>query len=219
MTMDARTTVGEVVTQSPGAAKVFGKHGIDFCCGGGKSLADVCGEAGLAVAEVLAEIEAADTPPETPAWTALDPTQMCDEIERRYHRPLDTEFGRLDALAQKVAGVHGERHPELREIATLYGALRSELEHHMMKEERVLFPMIRQMGFAPPPPVQVMRHEHEEAGETLRQLRRLANGYQLPDDACNSYRALYQGLEALERELHEHIHVENNILFPRAEPR
>jgi regulator of cell morphogenesis and NO signaling len=210
--------VGDIVTTAPGAARVFARHGIDFCCGGVRPLAEACGERGVAIDVVMREIAAAAAPPDAPDWSALAPAALCDEIERRYHRPMDEEFGRLDALAHKVAAVHGERHPELRELAETYSTLREELEQHFMKEEQVLFPMIRKLGHAPPPPVYVMRQEHEDAGHSLRKLRQLASGYVPPADACNSFRALYEGLEAFERDLHEHIHVENNVLFPKAQP-
>ncbi|MCC6524317.1 MAG: iron-sulfur cluster repair di-iron protein [Polyangiaceae bacterium] len=216
--LDGNSKVGDIVTQSPGAAKVFARHGIDFCCGGGRPLGDACGERGVAVDKVLAEIASADAPPDAPDWSALGLEQLCDEIERRYHVPQLEDLTRLEGLARKVASVHGERHPELRQLAELYIGLKEELDQHFMKEEQVLFPMIRQMGHAPPPPVEVMRREHVEAGDVLRKLREVSGGYALPADACNSYRALYEGLAAFERDLHEHIHVESNILFPRALP-
>jgi regulator of cell morphogenesis and NO signaling len=213
---DSSTPVGELVTQWPGAAKVFARHGIDFCCGGGKSLEAACAERALPTQTVLDELAEAQAPSDEPNWAEMELAQMCDELERRYHRPLDEEMPRLEALAEKVARVHGDNHPELRDLARVFAGLVSELTNHMMKEEQVLFPMIRARGAAPPPPIQVMRHEHDEAGAALREMRKLGADYRPPDDACNSYRALMEGLAELEHDLHMHIHVENNVLFPRA---
>lgn len=216
MNVDNNMPVGEVVAKWPAAARVFARHQIDFCCGGGKSLAAACAAKDVAVDVVVADIQAAETPSDEPDWSSMSLEQMCDELERRYHRPLDEELPRLQGLADKVARVHGSRHPELLELAAVYRALHQELSAHMLKEERILFPMIRRTGMAPPPPIRVMRHEHDNAGDSLRRMRALTSDYRLPEDACNSYQALFSGLSALEHDLHMHIHVENNMLFPRA---
>ncbi len=213
-TIDANMPVGDVVTQYPSAARIFARHHIDFCCGGDQSLADACAKHDLPVHALIQAIRAA--PIDAPMWTDMSLTAICDELERRYHRPLDDELPRLEALAKKVARVHGEKHPELHEVATTFAALHGELRRHMYKEEKVLFPMIRAHAQAPDGPIRVMRHEHDDAGAALRKMHALTHGYEPPADGCNSYRALMHGLAQLEHELHLHIHVENNVLFPRA---
>ena len=215
-TIDKHASLGAIVTAHPAAARIFEEHGIDYCCGGEASLVSVCEGLGIDTAQIMRAIEQAPKPEGAPDWPTLELAAVCDEIERRWHRPLDDELPRLDALARKVAGVHRQRHPELDDIVGELARLVSELQQHMMKEERVLFPMIRAHGAAPPPPIQVMRHEHEDAGASLARLRALTGGYDVPPDGCASYRELFASLAALERDLHAHIHVENNILFVRA---
>jgi regulator of cell morphogenesis and NO signaling len=213
---DKHATVGSIVAARPAAARVFERHGIDYCCGGSSQLQQVCDDKQLDIDEIVQEIDDQTLPPGTPDWASMDLATMCNEIERRWHRPLDTELPRLETLSQKVARVHGNNRPALRELADLYATLKSELTVHMMKEEQVLFPMIRARGSAPPPPIGVMRHEHDNAGALLRAMRASTDQYTLPESACASYRALFSGLVELERSLHAHIHVENNVLFPRA---
>jgi regulator of cell morphogenesis and NO signaling len=213
------TPVGTIVTRRPAAARVFERHGIDYCCGGRASLAEACAPRRLDPAAMLREIEQAVAPADAIDWASLSPAAMCDAIEERYHRALDRELPRLEALAAKVARAHAARHPVVVAVSEVVQRLSAELTRHMAKEEGVLFPMIRANGTAPPPPIAVMLVEHEDAGEALRTLRRLTNDYELPEGACNSYRALYAGLAELEHELLSHMHVENNILFPRVSAR
>ncbi len=223
MTLDtivsARTTVGAIATEHPLATRVFARHGIDFCCGGGRPLEDVCSAKSLVLDDVLSEIdqEIHGSEDGEVRWDQRPLPALVTHILERYHEPLKEELPRLEAMATKVHRVHGEKDPALAEILEVLLALRQDLDQHMMKEERVLFPMILSgQGRTAGGPVSVMEEEHEAAGEMLRRLRSLTNDYQPPADACNTWRALWAGLDALERDLHEHIHLENNILHKRA---
>jgi regulator of cell morphogenesis and NO signaling len=220
MDIDTHTRVGDVAARHPLATRVFARHGIDFCCGGGQPLASACEERALDPEKVLAEIEKEVTATETPEtdWTNVPLGQLIDHIVNEYHVPLREELPRLTDMSAKVLRAHGDKEPEkLRELATVVAGLRAELEAHMMKEERILFPLIRQgRGAMAAAPVSVMEHEHDGAAEALRRLRDLTDGYEAPPEACNTWRALWHGLADLERAMHEHIHLENNVLFPNA---
>ena len=220
MNITGNTKVGDVATLYPLATRVFARHKIDFCCGGGKPLSEACMRVGVQVDTVLAEIDkeisTTDRPEER--WDEKSLDLLVDHILVEYHRPLDEELPRLEALARKVNDVHGDKAPEtLGGILSTFLSLRAELEQHMAKEERILFPMIHSgQGALAEGPVAVMEQEHESAGAALKTLRELTNNFEVPEEACNSWRALWVGLEAFEKALHEHIHLENNILFPRA---
>ena len=214
------TPVGRLAAAAPLATRVFARHGIDYCCGGGVPLEQACADRSLAVDQVLEEIEAALQTPEQDlkSWDDADLGELIDHILETYHRPLDEEMPRIEAMARKVHAVHGEKAPDmLAGIVKTFGDLKIELEQHMLKEERVLFPMIRSgQGGMAAGPVTVMHSEHEHAGALLRKLRELTGDYVVPEGACNTWTALWHALADLERSLHEHIHLENNILFPRA---
>ncbi|HFE47260.1 MAG TPA: iron-sulfur cluster repair di-iron protein [Nannocystis exedens] len=218
--LTADTPVGKIAAEQPLATRVFARHGIDFCCGGDVPLSQACSERNIDVDEILGEIqrEASMTAGDSVVWEHAPLGTLIDHILKTYHRPLDEELPRLEALARKVWTVHGKKEPEqLGGIVDTYEPLMHELFSHMRKEEQILFPMIRQgRGAMAVGPVQVMRHEHEEAGALLRRLRELTDNYTVPAAACATWRALWHGLADLERSLHEHIHLENNILFPRA---
>ncbi len=220
MTIPTTSTVGSLATEHPQATRVFSRYGIDFCCGGGRSLEEVCGEKGIDVGRIVQEIEreldAAEAPEQR--WDTQPSDRLIEHILSTYHRPLDEELPRLESMASKVMEVHRDKDPErLAAIRQVYLGLKAELESHMMKEEQILFPMILNgQGAMAGGPISVMEHEHESAGAALRRLRELTDNYSVPAEACNTWRALWQGLEALEQSLHQHIHLENNILFPRA---
>jgi regulator of cell morphogenesis and NO signaling len=226
-------TVRELALEIPGATRVFEKMGIDYCCGGKRSLADACAAAGVIVEEVQKSLELA--PCAHFRWEGLNfltatLEELINHIVETHHSFTRFEIDRLNALLEKVCMVHGENHPELQQINVLFRALGDDLETHMTKEERMLFPYIIRMEAAAkqlvplsrPPfgtvanPVRMMMFEHDRAGELLRQIRELSSNYATPADSCISYQTLYSALEALEKDLHQHIHVENNILFPRA---
>ncbi|GJM45600.1 MAG: iron-sulfur cluster repair protein YtfE [Gemmatimonadota bacterium] len=219
-TITRDTRVGQLAARHPLATRVFARHGIDFCCGGGRALQEVCQEKGLDPGAVLEEIQAelaSSTVPEE-RWDEAPLPDIIEHILVTYHRPLTEELPRLDSMARKVLEVHGQRDPErLAELVSVLAGLRSELEDHMAKEEQVLFPMIqRGQGASADGPITVMEEEHEAAGAALRRLRELTDGYEVPEYACNTWRALWHGLAALEEAMHRHIHLENNILFPRS---
>jgi regulator of cell morphogenesis and NO signaling len=217
------TTVGELASTHPSSTRVFFRRGIDFCCGGGKTLEEACQRRGLDPQEVLREIqtELERGEGDTVAWTERGQSELIHHILVRYHEPLRDELGRLQQMALKVLRVHGAKDPErLSRLADTFSTLKDELEPHLEKEERILFPWI--LSGRPVPqggPIERMMFEHEQAGQLLEQLRELTGNYEVPPGACNTWRALWNGLETLDRDLHEHIHLENNILFPRASGR
>lgn len=216
-------TLGEIVTAHPAAARVLETFGLDYCCGGHRTLAEACTEGDISLHGVR---DALETLPEVPPadWATLGLRELVDHLELVHHHYLKTELPRLDALSAKVLGVHGDRHPELHTVRSAFVELRLDLEPHLVKEERVLFPMIRELDAAAVTPhfhcgslqnpIAVMLNEHEAAGELLRTLRNVTNGYAVPTDGCASYQALYSGLAELEADTHAHIHKENNVLFP-----
>jgi regulator of cell morphogenesis and NO signaling len=225
MTATEQVTLAELVTAHPGAARVLESFRLDYCCGGGRSLDAACAHAEVDPAAVIAALEDAPSSPE-PDWAAMAPADLVDHLEATHHRYLHEELPRLDRLAEKVASVHGSRHPELIEVLADLRELRDDLEPHLMKEERVLFPCVRDLQLAVDEgrstadlsgPIRVMRFEHDRAGELLEQLREHTGGYLAPPDACASYRALYDGLDQLESDTHLHVHKENNLLFPAVE--
>lgn len=230
--MNGQTRVGEVVAQDIGAVAVFQRLGIDFCCGGKRTLADAAEEVGVELGELLDALAASDDGDfgSSPSWEG-DLTGLCEHIVREFHEPLRIELGRLMQLAVKVVNVHGSRYPEsLPEIGRTLHRLGRELHQHMDKEEQVLFPWITSIergdgnagceGVSADAslemPIEVMETEHRLAADLLSDLNRLTGGYQPPEDACTSFRALFDGLEKLERKMHLHVHLENNVLFPRA---
>jgi regulator of cell morphogenesis and NO signaling len=224
MTHDASaTTLAELVTTAPGAARVLERFELDYCCGGRQRLGEACAERGVEPDVVLAALAALDPEP-VPDWASLPPRELVDHLEATHHAFLKAELPRLSALAAKVLGVHGARHPELEDVRATFAALRADLEPHLFKEERVLFPMIRALATATTAPtfhcgslqnpISVMLAEHDRAGELLARLRSLTGDHQTPSDGCASYRALYEGLAAVEADTHLHVHKENNLLFP-----
>lgn len=221
-------TVAELVTEQPARAAVFEKWRIDYCCGGKRLLADVCGLKGIDLVQVAQDLAACDekAPAEEKDWAKESLTDLCDHIEGVHHAYLREALPRLSMLTQKVARRHGDSDPRLKDLAQVFAELHEELASHMMKEERVLFPMVRSMEAGSRTagahcggvqnPIRVMVAEHDDAGEALEEMSRLTDGFVIPPAACNSYRAMLFTLAELERDLHIHIHKENHILFPRA---
>jgi regulator of cell morphogenesis and NO signaling len=215
------TRVGDIAARHPLATRVFARHGIDFCCGGGAPLRQACERRGLAAATVLAEIDEllAGSPAPGDDWLAAPPAALVRHIVTTYHVPLRQELPRLETMARKVAQVHAERDPERRLpaiLATLL-ALSAELADHMAREEEALFPAILAGGAGEAgAPLQPFVDDHTAAGEKLARLRVLTDDYTPPADACNTWRALWAGLADLEAAMHQHVHLENNVLFARA---
>lgn len=209
-------SVGDIASDLPGAAEVFRRNGISFCCGGALTLADAAAKQGLAPETLLdalqALIDAAgrDAPQET--------LPLIDHILARYHETHRDELEWLIPLAQKVETVHGDHDEAPLGLTEALIALHDELDSHMLKEEQVLFPMMRQGGHPMiVHPIGVMRHEHDSAAELLRAVERITRGLSLPEGACRSWTALYTGLTKFSEDLVRHMHLENNILFPRFE--
>jgi regulator of cell morphogenesis and NO signaling len=233
MNLEPNRTVRELALEIPGATRLFEKVGIDYCCGGQRSLADACDKAGVTVEDMMSSLDSAKTshpPGEEPNFLTATLAELIGHIVETHHVFTKAEIGRLRALLNKVCGVHGQNHPELGRLRGFFEILSSELEPHMMKEERVLFPCVIGMEDAVrnertverpafstvANPVRLMMLEHEKAGSLLEKIRQLTSNYTAPPDACISYQTLYQALDAFEKDLHQHIHLENNILFPRA---
>ena len=229
--IDSDLTLATLVTEHPHLAPHLDALGLDFCCGGQRRMVDAVDALGLDLAETVAALQAVPADADRSDaggvdWNELGMSELVDHIESVHHTYLSGALAGLGPLVDKVAGVHGERHPELLQIAGAFGALRADLEPHLMKEERVLFPMIRELAAATDAPsfhcgtlrnpIAAMSSEHDQAGELLARLRSLSDGYTVPDDGCGSYQALYSGLAALEADTHLHIHKENNLLFPAA---
>ena len=217
MRLTADTTVARVAVSHPASLRVFHRRDIDFCCGGGRTLADACRSKGLDAEALIAEILVAANEGAADAtdWSQRPRAELIDHIVQRYHEPLREDLPRLVAMAQKVLQVHGARDPvRLGLLEALVRDIADELLPHMQKEEAVLFPWLRAGHLARVAmPIEVMRREHEVAGAQLAELRRLTDDYAVPPGACATWRGLWQGLETLDRELREHIHLENNVLF------
>jgi len=229
MTIDLETRVGDLVLAWPQAMRYLEDQGVDYCCGGHRTLREASEVAGRAPLQVLAGVKALEAPvagvPSPQTWMDASLTELIAHIEATHHAYLRIELPRLDALLEKVLGAHGENHPELDEVFDLFQALASDLMPHLMKEEQILFPFIRQMDSGRPAeacfasvqsPIRVMEAEHEVVGGMLGRLRTCTDGYAVPADGCATFRALYGGLKAMEEDLHLHIYLENQILHPRA---
>jgi regulator of cell morphogenesis and NO signaling len=225
MTITENTTVAEVASALPASVRIFQRHGIDFCCGGRKPLAAACREHGLSFEELSHAIEAAAASPSADGrnWQREPLHALATHIVSTYHDTLREELPRLEAMAAKVERVHGSKAVHLARLNTLVKELCDDLLSHMDKEEAILFPAIvaREAGSSPhgmplSGPIHVMEHEHDRAGDLLAEMRQITGGYTPPDWACQTFRALYHGLEELESAMHLHVHLENNILFPRA---
>lgn len=233
MLLDATKTVREFAVENPNATRVFEELKIDYCCGGNQPLREACGQKGLDIEEVLKLLQRS-----SPAKADLVTTDVQSQplvalinlIVEKHHLYTRNQLKHLSALLDKVCSAHGENHPELFDIRSQFETLHAELEPHMMKEENILFPYITRLEIAaghkwPPPfapfgpvrnPIAAMMREHDAAGEILKAMRDLSKDFATPEDGCFSYRTLYKELAALEADLHQHIHLENNILFPRS---
>lgn len=225
-------TLGEIAAKDLHKALIFKKYGLDFCCGGKKTVKQACAEKGLDVAAVEHELQQADKKVAAPPLPYNDWSLafLADFIVATHHAYLRKTLPDIMAYANKVARVHGNHHPELIRVNELVEAINEELTPHMMKEEQILFPFIKELSNAKEKnhpasashfgtvqnPIRMMEMEHETVGEVLAELRRVTNGYAMPPDACASYSLLYRMLPEFEDDLHTHIHLENNILFPKA---
>jgi regulator of cell morphogenesis and NO signaling len=231
MSVATDKTLREIALENPAAPRVLERLRLDYCCGGKQTLQQACNEAGLSIEVVTAALDAAVQPGAASRdWQTGTLAALIAHIQDTHHRYTRDEIVRLSALFEKVCNAHGQRHAELFDLRGIFQSLADELMSHMMKEEMILFPYIERLEASvlanqpplPSPfgtvrnPIAMMLHEHDDAGQALRDLRRLSAGYTAPDDACVSFRNLYLALTEFEADLHQHIHLENNLLFPRA---
>ena len=226
-TFQINDTVGAIVRDHPDLSRFFEQVQVDYCCGGQKTLAEACAKRGIDPQTFLTELETWAATASAPEVNLMDLSlaELADHIERIHHAYLHTELPRLEKMVTKVAAVHGEKEPRLMQIKDIFLALSAELATHLMKEEQILFPMIRQLEASHTlptfhcgtiaNPVHRMEFEHDEAGTALAQLRQLTDDYTPPEWACNTYRAMLDALATFEQDMHQHVHKENNVLFPR----
>ncbi|MGE5246181.1 MAG: iron-sulfur cluster repair di-iron protein [Betaproteobacteria bacterium] len=226
-----QTTVGEIVATDFRAAAVFERFGIDFCCGGRRSVADACRTAAVDPTDLAAALSAlaaeASSDDDVTAWSVA---RLVDHVVKRHHGYVRRVAPALTQYLDKLVQVHGQRHPELARVGAEFAVVRQELEQHMMKEEQVLFPYVCRMadlraeGRPLPPspfgtvqnPIRMMEREHRDAADEMRLIRELTNGYAVPADGCTTYKVCFSELQEFERDLHRHVHLENNVLFPKA---
>ncbi len=229
MDITLNTLVAELAASEPATIKVFQKNRIDFCCGGKIPLKHACTLRGVDLDELLAELRAVSATRDTGLvdWQVAPLHSLIAHIQQRYHEHLREELPRLSQMLDKVVSRHGDRLGEtLLPLQDTFERLRDEMLDHMREEDQVLFPAIAALAtpapVAAPPslhidaPIETLEHEHEQAGAALARMRELTRGYAPPEDACPTFRGLYFGLAELEHDMHVHVHLENNILFPRA---
>jgi regulator of cell morphogenesis and NO signaling len=235
MDISKDSIVGAIVAQDYRAASIFEREGIDFCCSGNRTIEAACNDRQLPIAALIEELqqtigdgtEKKDAAADYNSWPI---ELLADYIEQKHHRYVTTQIPVIKSMVEKIVRVHGSRHPELAEIQTNFDACAGELAVHMKKEELMLFPYIRKMVHAKQAghyqvaspfgtvknPIATMMHDHDAEGERFRKIKTLSNSYTAPADGCNTYRAAFATLQAFENDLHLHIHLENNILFPKA---
>ena len=223
-----KKTLAEIVTGNIRTAIVFEEYELDFCCKGKRLLAEACAEKNIATEKVIKSISELHNTNGAEKITDRTPDLLIDYIINNHHQYVRRMIPVISLHADKVASVHGKNHPETIRIADLFLSVREELESHMMKEERILFPYIKQLfdekknnlPATPPPfgtirnPVRMMEAEHISAGDAMHNIRELSGNFTIPPDACNTFKALFSELKEFEEDLHKHIHLENNILFP-----
>jgi regulator of cell morphogenesis and NO signaling len=232
MKFSTETRVNEIALSNPAARRVLEDAGLDYCCGGGKSLRDACLHAGVTTDEILKRLRQNSelTGPGDTEWAKASLADLTRHIRERHHQYVRDSIPRVRALLAKILERYGAKHHEIGEIEKLFGDVAREMTAHMQKEEQILFPYIDALersasgnGSVEPPffqtvrnPIHAMMKEHDSAGELVRQIRKASNEYKTPADSCTSYQATYQELRQFEEDLHLHVHLENNILFPRA---
>ena len=232
MELRKETKVKEIALSYPGARQILEDAGVDYCCGGGKSLDEACPHAEVPAEEILKRLREnkAQAGPDERVWIGSPLRNLTRHIREQHHGYVHEAIPRLRALLAKVRGKHGGRHREIEEIEKLFGDVGREMISHMQKEEQILFPYIEALersadgnGSVEPPffqtvrnPVHAMMKEHDAVGDLVNQIHKASDGYTAPADGCTSYKALYQDLRQFEADLHQHLHLENNILFPRA---
>lgn len=231
MIIEQELKIADIVSDNIKTADVFKKHGIDFCCGGGISIAKACEKYNVDIEKLMEELKNVDAKMEPlQNFNKWELDFLIDYIVNIHHAYVREAVELLDAYSTKVAKVHGEHHPPVLEINNLFQIVKEDLLQHMEKEEKVLFPYIKHLlktkregnAFVNPPfgsvenPISVMNMEHDNAGDILKNIAKLSMNYTPPEWACNTFKALYAKLDEFEQDLHLHVHLENNILFPKA---
>jgi regulator of cell morphogenesis and NO signaling len=232
MELSGNTKVKDIAVSNPEARRVLEDAGLDYCCGGGKSLQDACLHAGVSPEEILTRLRenGKNVSPDEASWTTAPLSALTRHIREKHHRYVRESIPRVQSLLEKVIAKHGKDHPEISDIREFFMQTGREMIMHMQKEEQILFPYIDALELAAnagrsmePPffqtvknPVHVMMKEHDAAGELVKRIRAASSGYVAPAGACMSFKALYEDLKEFEADLHLHVHLENNILFPHA---
>jgi regulator of cell morphogenesis and NO signaling len=233
MTFKPSATLREIAQRAPLSIRWFDEIGLDYCCGGNKSLAEACRQAGVPLdlaLRKLGELNERISDPGITPWQEAPLMELIQNIVQTHHDYVRKEIPRLKSLLDKVNDRHGKVHPELTAIKLVFGFVAEEMLNHMQKEEQVLFPYIERLehasreGVLPPvtpfgsvaKPIECMMRDHVQAGKEMLQIREISRDFAPPDDSCTSYRALYDGLREFDQDLHRHVHLENYILFPRA---
>ena len=231
MDFNSETKMKDIALANPAARQVLENAGLDYCCGGGKSLHEACLHANVSQEEILNRLRenAKHTRPEDLNWMAAPLCEVTRHIREKHHRYVREAIPRTRALSDRVSAKHGENHAELVDIGKLFAEVGRDMIMHMQKEEQILFPYIDALeravnahGSVEPPffqtvknPIHAMMQEHDAAGDLVRRIRVLSSEYTPPEDACTSFKTLYEALREFEADLHQHVHLENNVLFPR----
>jgi regulator of cell morphogenesis and NO signaling len=232
MTFTRDTKMKDIAVSNPAARQILEDAGLDYCCGGGKSLHEACLHADVPAEEILSRLRenSKHVSPGEANWTSVPVSDLTRHIRERHHRYVREAIARIQPLLDKVEAKHGKSHPEIADIRRLFAEVAREMVVHMQKEEQVLFPYIDALeraksgnGSVEPPffqsvrnPIHAMMKDHDVAGELVKQIRKASLEYTAPTDVCTSYKSLYQELREFEADLHQHVHLENNILFPRS---
>jgi regulator of cell morphogenesis and NO signaling len=232
MNFNDQTKVKDIALSNPAARQILEDAGLDYCCGGGKSLHEACLHADVPAEEILKRLRenSKHVSPDEANWASAPLVDLTRHIRDRHHRYVREAIARVQPLLDKVEAKHGKSHSEIADIRRLFTEVGREMIMHMQKEEQILFPYIDALEKATnahssvePPffqtvrnPIHAMMKEHDAAGELVKQIRKASSEYTAPADACTSYKAVYQDLRQFEADLHQHVHLENNILFPRA---
>jgi regulator of cell morphogenesis and NO signaling len=232
MNFASETKVKDIALANPEARKILEDAGVDYCCGGEKSLHDACLHTDVPTAEILRRLHenTKHVSPDQENWKSENLTSLTQHIREKHHQYVRESIPRIQEKLEKVMAKHGPNHPEIADIQRLFSEIAREMIMHMQKEEQVLFPYIdaleravNEHGSVEPPffqtvknPIHAMMQEHDAAGDLVRQIRVLTSEYTPPGDACTSFKALYEALGEFEADLHQHVHLENNVLFPRA---
>ena len=221
-----KMTIGEIVAQDYRAASVFKDIGIDFCCGGKKSINETCSEKGIDQNNLIKRLQDLESAPNISGHNFIDwePDFLCDYIVNTHHKYVQKSLPELIYYTQKIATVHGDRHPELKEVSALFSKINNELLQHLKNEEEVLFPTLKRVlnsGSVEFKTIMIseiarLSNEHEIAGGAMNRINIITHNYLVPADSCNTYKVTLKLLEEFEDDLHTHVHLENNILFPRA---